>query len=664
MAAATATGVLLGIRFAVAAAWVVAAFCLTMACLGAGSVSRLRDESGSSTAVVGVLVFSTLLASGGAAAAMRATAVSDGILLSGARQPARVEVTATVAEEPHQVRYGGQWVVLTVNEVHRNGRTYRTRERAGMIVPRGRLPPSQPSGGTPTADPTRPSDPAAVPGPSGPTGSPRSAGSVTPRGGAEGRLAVGERLRVRASVGEARWSDSLGRQPPVVLRNPIIEGRAPPGGAALRISERVRDAARSRALASLTPERAGLLIGMALGDTSLLPAELERDFRAAGLTHLMAVSGANLAVVLAAGLWLAGAAGVGRRGLAVVGILLVVVLVVVTRWEPSVLRAGVMAGLVLLGVATGRGPGGRRALSLAVVVLLLADPSLAGALGFQLSVVATAGVLWLGPATASALPDRVPERIRRGVGMTLGAQATAVPALALTFGSVSLAGAAGQPPRPAARGRPDAPGRGRRRHRTGRAVGRDPRLPSGRPVPPRADRGRPLGRGPAWWVGRPRRPGSGRAGRGGPPRVAGGRPSAAFAILAPPRRAANRHREDDKRDEMITADELRQVVRSLPEAEERETWGHPTFRVRDRMFAAMSDDGQEASVKATRQEQAALVSAAPETFGIPAYVGRHGWVSIQLATVDPAEVRELIVEAWRQTAPKRLVAAYDSGRSS
>ena len=115
---------------------------------------------------------------------------------------------------------------------------------------------------------------------------------------------------------------------------------------------------------------------------------------------------------------------------------------------------------------------------------------------------------------------------------------------------------------------------------------------------------------------------------------------------------------------MITADELRQVVRSLPEAEERETWGHPTFRVRDRMFAAMSDDGQEATVKATRQEQAALVSAAPETFGIPAYVGRHGWVSIQLATVDPAELRELVVEAWRQTAPKRLVAAYDSGHSS
>ena len=115
---------------------------------------------------------------------------------------------------------------------------------------------------------------------------------------------------------------------------------------------------------------------------------------------------------------------------------------------------------------------------------------------------------------------------------------------------------------------------------------------------------------------------------------------------------------------MVTADELRRVVLSLPEAEERETWGHPTFRVRDKMFAALSDDGRLASVKATRQEQAALIAAAPETFGVPAYVGRHGWVSIRLATVDPAELGELVVEAWRQTAPKRLVAAYDADRDA
>ena len=114
---------------------------------------------------------------------------------------------------------------------------------------------------------------------------------------------------------------------------------------------------------------------------------------------------------------------------------------------------------------------------------------------------------------------------------------------------------------------------------------------------------------------------------------------------------------------MITADELRQAALSLPEAEERETWGHPTFRVRDKMFAALADDGGQASVKATRQEQEALVAEDPATFGVPAYVGRHGWVSVQLATADPAEVRELLIEAWRQTAPKRLVATFDDGQA-
>jgi competence protein ComEC len=395
LAAATATGVLLGTRVPAAAAWVAATTGLAAACLRSGR--RRRPRTG---AAVGVLVLGTLVAAGAAVASVRAAAVRGGVLAGWAGRPGRVEVAGAVAEEPRRVRYGGTWVVLTVDRVGAGGRTRRTRERAAVVLASGR--------------------------------------------GGDGRLGVGDRLRLRASVAAARWSDALGRQPPVVLRHPVIQERAPPqgavAGAVLRASEAVRDAARRRALATLAPERAGLLAGMALGDTSLLPADLERDFRAAGLTHLMAVSGANLAVVLAAGLWLAGVAGAGRRALAGVGVVLVVLLVVVTRWEPSVLRAGVMAVLVLSGVATGRGPGGRRALCLAVVVLLLADPSLAGALGFQLSVAATAGVLWLGPVTARALPAPIPERARRAVGMTLGAQATAVPALALALGPVSLAG--------------------------------------------------------------------------------------------------------------------------------------------------------------------------------------------------------------------------------
>jgi hypothetical protein len=62
---------------------------------------------------------------------------------------------------------------------------------------------------------------------------------------------------------------------------------------------------------------------------------------------------------------------------------------------------------------------------------------------------------------------------------------------------------------------------------------------------------------------------------------------------------------------MITADELRRAAWSLPEAEERETWGHPTFRVRDKLFASLSDDGRSAGIKTTKEEQTALVATAP-----------------------------------------------------
>jgi len=109
----------------------------------------------------------------------------------------------------------------------------------------------------------------------------------------------------------------------------------------------------------------------------------------------------------------------------------------------------------------------------------------------------------------------------------------------------------------------------------------------------------------------------------------------------------------------MDGDAVRRLALSCPEAEERETWGHPTFRVRGKMFMAMSEDGTSASVKAARDAQAALVGSEPATFSIPAYVGHHGWVGIALARVDPEELAELVEEAWRKTAPRRVVRAFD-----
>jgi hypothetical protein len=77
------------------------------------------------------------------------------------------------------------------------------------------------------------------------------------------------------------------------------------------------------------------------------------------------------------------------------------------------------------------------------------------------------------------------------------------------------------------------------------------------------------------------------------------------------------------------------------------------------MFMAMDGEGTSVTVKASKEAQAALVGSEPDTFSVPAYVGQHGWVAVRLDRVDAQELAELIDEAWRSTAPKRLVKAYD-----
>jgi hypothetical protein len=78
------------------------------------------------------------------------------------------------------------------------------------------------------------------------------------------------------------------------------------------------------------------------------------------------------------------------------------------------------------------------------------------------------------------------------------------------------------------------------------------------------------------------------------------------------------------------------------------------------MFMGMDSEGTSVTVKAPKDAQAALVGSEPETFSVPAYVGQHGWVAVRLDRVDPEELAELIDEAWRMTAPKRLVKAFDA----
>ena len=120
--------------------------------------------------------------------------------------------------------------------------------------------------------------------------------------------------------------------------------------------------------------------GFLLGDTRELPRDVEEQFRASGLTHLLAVSGANVAFVLAL------ARPVLRRlplrAQLVAGLTLLVMFGTMTRWEPSVLRACAMAACSMTALYLGRPTAGVRVLALAVVVLVLADPFLIHPIGF------------------------------------------------------------------------------------------------------------------------------------------------------------------------------------------------------------------------------------------------------------------------------------------
>ena len=108
---------------------------------------------------------------------------------------------------------------------------------------------------------------------------------------------------------------------------------------------------------------------------------------------------------------------------------------------------------------------------------------------------------------------------------------------------------------------------------------------------------------------------------------------------------------------------IRKLALALPDTEERETWGTPTFRVRNKIFAMFAEGGSEVWVKSTFDEQRALVAMDEETFFFPPYVGPSGWVGVRFRTVDRDEMEELLVEAWRLTAPRRLVHSFDEEAS-
>lgn len=249
------------------------------------------------------------------------------------------------------------------------------------------------------------------------------------------QIPVGTRLAVDGRLQSSdRGSDLAAvlriRGSPVVVRPPAAE---------LRIVEKVRAGLR-QSVSDRRPGPRGLVPALVLGDTSHLDEGLSEDFRSVGLTHLTAVSGANLTLLLA--FLLTAARWIGLRGwnLRIVGLAGVIIFVALCRPEPSVLRAAAMGLVALAALGTGSRAAGVRNLAVASMLLLLLDPFLSRSIGFTLSVLASAGIVWWARRWTVIINRWLPLIIAESIAVPLAAQITTTPVVAALSGRVSMSG--------------------------------------------------------------------------------------------------------------------------------------------------------------------------------------------------------------------------------
>ncbi|MEO7349218.1 MAG: ComEC/Rec2 family competence protein [Terrimesophilobacter sp.] len=194
------------------------------------------------------------------------------------------------------------------------------------------------------------------------------------------------------------------------------------------------------AAAQLPGDGGALLPGLAVGDTSAVNRTLDTAMKSTSLSHLTAVSGANCAVVVGLVMLLGSALGASRRLRIVMALIVLVGFVVLVTPDASVLRAAVMAALVMFLLASGRPTRGLPVLCLAVILLLFIDPWMSRDFGFILSVLATAGLLVLAGPLARVLSRWLPAPLAALISIPLAAQLACQPVLILLNPTIPVYG--------------------------------------------------------------------------------------------------------------------------------------------------------------------------------------------------------------------------------
>jgi len=249
--------------------------------------------------------------------------------------------------------------------------------------------------------------------------------------------AIGSLVRLRGKLSAGRLPETAAQVRvsvnPEVLEQPgIIDRSANSLRAGLRL-----------ALSGRPADSASLVAGLAIGDQSQQPQELKDAMRTAGLSHLTAVSGGNLAILIVLVLG-------GTRLLRVrlplqifIALTAVIYFVILVRPQPSVLRAAVMGSVVLVGMLGGGQRRGTGVLAISVAALIVVAPELAVSWGFALSVAATIGLILWSPGMLTWIQQkfpRMPSVLADGLAITLAAQLATLPILIAMGSSVGLAG--------------------------------------------------------------------------------------------------------------------------------------------------------------------------------------------------------------------------------
>lgn len=246
-------------------------------------------------------------------------------------------------------------------------------------------------------------------------------------------MAAGQRVVLRGRVEPLSPFQSWMKSRHVAGRVVVDELKRFDGGALpFRLANSVRSSIETGAR-PLGRESRALYLGLVYGDDRDQTDAVRTDVARVGLGHLVAVSGQNVAFVIALVAPLL--ARLGYRMRAIVVLVALAFFATITRFEPSVLRAVTMAGAATVASLTGRYVEGTRILALSVTVLILIDPLLVERAGFQLSVAASAGIMWWAAPLARRMP--MPDVISQPTAVSLAAQLAVAPITIITFDGVA-----------------------------------------------------------------------------------------------------------------------------------------------------------------------------------------------------------------------------------